>query len=143
MIEITEITDNLKEMLKQDGLNFSKPDLKICWEVFKKFNNINEVYSEDKLLFECGICNFECEELFYLEFAKIYKCSTNEKTTSKKISIRIYYAPKKELNCLQTKIYSDSFNCLNEFYENIQKTREFTVPLKFIPLSAQVLWDEL
>lgn len=144
MFEVNSVCKSLKDMLINKGFDFAKPDAKLCYEVFKDFNhNLCAYKFADKLLVQSGICNFECEELFFNEFAIIFRIKSGENEVLQKAGIRIYYAPKRELNELVIKRYSNEFDSVQKFYDYIEMAKEFRLPLKFIPLSAEIIQEEI
>lgn len=125
-MEESMVEAHLKTMLEEAGLDMTKPNPLVAWNVFKAFANepVN-CAQDDDFFFACGVFDFTGENLFYLEFGRqfaIDKDSDDERW--EQLHIVFTCKPTKDLASLNTKLRTEDFPNKDTFFTKIAELAE-------------------
>lgn len=140
MINTSEANEVLVKMLNASRFDFEDPVPKIAWIAFKKFCNIKVKCADDSLLFQCGVFNFTGEDLFHFELVRQFVIETDgEYDHMEQLSISLFFKPNSELSNLETNIWSNDCNSIDDFFAKVETINSFTIPIdKYLPLRCEL-----
>ncbi|HEY8911668.1 MAG TPA: hypothetical protein VIM51_15590 [Desulfosporosinus sp.] len=145
VIKSVEAIGYLEKMLKRAGYNFSNPNPRLAWDVFKEFFSKTEVRcTEDTLFFECGVFGFTGEDLFYLEFVRQFSLNDDEGEYDhrEQLQFTIFFKPCEELEKLKMNKWSFDFNSFDEYFEYIESLESFLVPIEqYVPIDSTLHYE--
>ncbi len=138
MITIKNAEDYLRQQL---GPNTE--DIRKVWEEFKLFAKKTVIGEEEKaILFQCGVYDFEGEELFHYDFVRQFV--DEENGGYQQLHCEFVFKPTKELReCEEAEWHFDTDGEIEEFFHEIEKLQAFQIPLGYKPLRFELYQEEI
>lgn len=137
----------LRNMLVQNGLDFSNPDPLLAWEIFKQFVQlpISQPGVTEGVLFQCGVFDFTGQDLFYLDFVRQYEFSDEdgEYDHMEQVHCELNALPTSELELINTNLWAEDCDSLQDFCTQVESMNEFQVAVQHRPYTLEVSHEEV
>ena len=142
---VSEAKDRLAAMLVDREFDFSRPDPRLGWTVFKRFAREHVVCADDGLLFQIGVYDFTGSELCYLDFVRQFsiESSTEGYGHMEQLHLQFTCEPTDALREIETNLWAYSFSNLDAYVAAVEGRREFRVGMSHTPWNVELFQEQV
>ncbi|MCM3238819.1 hypothetical protein M3589_13925 [Heyndrickxia oleronia] len=139
------ITVNNAESYLKNKISEDTDDMRTVWETFKAFCKEPVEGEEDKeILFQCGVYDFTGEELFHLDFVRQFTVyEEDEYSHMEQLHCEFLFKPTDELSRLEIGEWSMDYDDIDDFFNEIEKLKEFKIPLSLEQIKTEIYQEEI
>lgn len=140
MIKSDEAEELLLSMLNGAKFDFSNPDVKLAWNIFKKFFKQEVDCADDVLLFQCGVNKIAGEDLFNFEFVRQFMIEIDEEYDHmEQLKLKTYFKPCRELDGLKISLWLYDCDSAEDFFHKVENMDNFKIPVqRFAPIRSEI-----
>ncbi|RDI41083.1 hypothetical protein [Falsibacillus pallidus] len=140
MITVKNAESYLKGSIGEDT-----DDIKKVWEKFKDFSMETVEGEEDKeILFQCGVYDFTGEELFHFDLVRQFTVyEEDDYSHMEQLHCEFLFKPTSELKKLNVDEWSMDYDDIENFFNHIESTNEFKIPLSLKPIKLEIYQEEI
>lgn len=116
-------------MLDEAGFDFSKPDPKLAWEVFKRFVREPVECADDGILFECGVFGSD-DSPFTMDFVRQFSYEVDgHYSHMEQLRCGFGCPATSELKNLKKNLWAYDYKTLEEYFAAVENLPEFQIAM--------------
>lgn len=136
----------LKKLLKENGFEPKKPDIRIAWHAFKQLGEYQFDCSEEGLLFEAGMIGEGEEKQFCLSMVRQFTIEVEEEYDyMEQLHMDFFYSPEAALEKMKQVVWTYEFDGdFQSFFEAVGRLPIFNILQEsYAPLGFELYQEEI
>ena len=144
MITVQDAENVFRQMLIDEGHDLATLHPTTAWNVFKRFVQLAVNCTHDGILFQCGVYDFTGEDLFYFDFVRQFSIDADgDYDHMEQLHCEFTCPPDETLRALETNLWAEEFDSLQDYFVAVESLREFQVALQYPSFSCTIYQEEV